>query len=357
MIYWEVTRNCDLTCVHCGSPRETWEPDKELTTKEIIDVFQRLAEKIDFSEFKFFSLTGGEPFVRKDLIEVLSEINSLGFNPITIQTNGNFLATHPEALDKLLDIGVMGLGTNLDGLEETHDSFRNMKGNYANAIKTIKLVAPLKDKIHSTITTVISRKNIAELEVLKEIVRDINPDRWRFAPFDPIGRGSKAKDYFLAPDDYKYLINFVKEERLKFIDDKSQTQVELACGGWLGVELEGKVRPYIWHCIAGVNLLGILYDGSIASCSNISRDFIEGNVRTDDIFDVWQNRYHRFRNFDWKKNGDCIDCDQWDFCQGGPMHKRLLNGTMLNCIFKMYYENKDYNGQTSDEIFEAISGN
>ncbi|MBI4691445.1 MAG: 4Fe-4S cluster-binding domain-containing protein [Nitrospirae bacterium] len=67
MIYWETTRNCDLTCVHCGSPRETWDISKELSTKEIIGVFQRLAEKIDFNEFKFFSLTGGEPFVRKDL--------------------------------------------------------------------------------------------------------------------------------------------------------------------------------------------------------------------------------------------------------------------------------------------------
>lgn len=333
MIYWEVTRNCDITCVHCGSPRETWDSAKELTDNEIIGVFRRLAESIDWSEFKFVSLTGGEPFVRPNLINVLGEVNALGFDPITIQTNGNYPARHPEVIERLLKVGVAGLGTNIDGLPETHDSFRNMKGNFDNACATARLVAPLKDKIHSTITTVVSRKNIHELEGLRDIVREINPNRWRFAPFDPIGRGEKVKEYVLLPEDYRYLIDFAERERLEYIDDKSRTQVELACGGWLGVELEGKVRPYIWHCVAGINLLGILYDGSIASCSNIPRDFIEGNVRTDDILDVWNNRYHRFRNFEWKRTGPCEDCSEWDFCQGGPMHKRLPTGEMLSCIY------------------------
>jgi len=355
MIYWEVTRNCDIACVHCGSPRETWQPDKELTDEEVIGAFRRLAEGIDWKEFKFVSLTGGEPFVRPNLINVLSQINALGFDPITIQTNGNYLAKHPEVISRLLEIGVAGLGTNIDGLPETHDSFRNMKGNFDNAKATIELVVPLKNRIHSTITTVVSKKNIQELEALRDIVRGINPNRWRFAPFDPIGRGEKAKEYVLGPEDYRYLIDFAKRERLEHIDDKSQTQVELACGGWLGIELEGKVRPYIWHCIAGINLLGILYDGSIASCSNIPREFVEGNVRTDDILEVWNNKYQRFRNFEWKKNGECINCDQWNFCQGGPMHKRQTTGHMLNCIYKAIYEDKCYSIPST--ICNCMTGN
>jgi radical SAM protein with 4Fe4S-binding SPASM domain len=334
MIYWEVTRNCDLVCVHCGSPRETWNPEAELSDSEVLRVFRRLAEGIDWSQFKFLSLTGGEPFVRKGILGLLAEIAAMGFEPITIQTNGNYTAKHPETLSQLLEIGVMGLGTNLDGLRDTHDSFRNMKGNYDNAIETIRLIVPLKDRIHSTITTVVSRQNIHELEGLRDVVREINPDRWRLAPFDPIGRGKQAAEYILSDKDYRYLVDFARQERLDYIHDKGQTQVELACGGWLGVELEGRVRPYIWHCVAGINLLGILYDGGIASCSNIPRDFVEGNVRTDDILDIWANRYERYRNFDWKRVSDCVECGQWEFCQGGPMHKRLPDGTMLNCIYK-----------------------
>jgi radical SAM protein with 4Fe4S-binding SPASM domain len=349
MIYWEVTRNCDLTCVHCGSPRETWDSSKELSDTEVIATFHRLAQGIDWSQFKFLSLTGGEPFVRKGLLDLLAEIGQLGFDPITIQTNGNYISKHPEVIDRLLDIGVMGLGTNLDGLRETHDSFRNMKGNYDNAVQTIRMVVPLKDRIHSTITTVVSRENIHELEALRDVVREINPDRWRFAPFDPIGRGQNAVEYLLTPDEYRYLIHFAQLERLHYIHDRGQTQVELACGGWLGMELEGRVRPYVWHCVAGVNLLGILYDGGIASCSNIPRAFVEGNVRTDDILDVWQNRYHKHRTFDWKKVGDCMDCDQWDFCQGGPMHKRLPDGRMLNCLYEALHRGKHYSMLQDDQ--------
>lgn len=357
MIYWEVTRNCDMVCVHCGSPRETWEPEKELTDEEILGVFRRLSEGIRWEEFKFLSLTGGEPFVRPNLINVLTEINNMGFNPITIQTNGNYIAHHPETLEQLLRIGITGMGTNFDGLPETHDSFRNMKGNFENAKTTIEMIAPLKDKIHSTITTVVSRKNIGELVALRKIVREINPNRWRFAPFDPIGRGETATEYFLTPDDYRYLIEFIQKERLEYINDKTMTQVELACGGWLGIELEGKVRPYIWHCIAGVNLLGILYDGSIASCSNIPRDFIEGNVREDDIIEVWEKRYKLYRNRDWMKIQECTECDQWDFCQGGPMHKRLPDGNILNCILKELQEGQPYLNQKIESVYSLKTGN
>jgi radical SAM protein with 4Fe4S-binding SPASM domain len=357
MVYWEVTRNCDMKCIHCGSPSETWESEKELSDGEVLRSFKRLAEGIDWSEFKFLSLTGGEPFVRPNLVNILSELNDLGFNPITIQTNGNYMARHPETLEQLLKINVTGMGTNFDGLPETHDSFRNMPGNFENARKTIELIAPLKDKIHSTITTVVSKKNIHELEALRDIIRKINPNRWRFAPFDPIGRGKIAQEFLLDSDDYKYLLDFVKRERLQYIDDKMQTQVELACGGWLGIDLEGRVRPYIWHCVAGINLLGILYDGSIASCSNIPRDFTEGNVRTDDILDVWKNRFEKYRNREWKKVGDCTDCDQWEYCQGGPMHKRLPDGTMLNCIFLKYSNAKIINSEEVHKFLKVKTGN
>lgn len=357
MIYWEVTRNCDMTCIHCGSPSETWEPSKELSDKEVINVFKRIARGIEWSEFKFVSLTGGEPFVRNNLIDILGEIDALGFNPITIQTNGNYLARHPKALENLFAVGVMGLGTNLDGLKKTHDAFRSMRGNYENAIETIKLLTPHKNRIHSTITTVVTRKNIHELEALRDIVRKINPDRWRFAPFDPIGRGKKARDFWLTPRDYQHLVDFVSRERLAYIDRKNQTQVELACGGWLGIELEGRVRPYIWHCVAGINLIGILYDGSIAACSNIPRDFIEGNVREDDILDAWGNRFKRFRNFEWKQVGNCVDCDQWHFCQGGPMHKRLPDGTMLNCIYKAINDDTEWDGESWEKFGKSQGGN
>lgn len=112
------------------------------------------------------------------------------------------------------------------------------------------------------------------------------------------------------------------------------TMVELGCGGWLGTELEGCVRPFIFHCIAGLNNLGILYDGKLGSCSNISRDFIQGDLRQERIKDVWENRYQPYRDTDWRKTGLCRQCTEWNSCHGGPMHKCLANGTITECIYQ-----------------------
>lgn len=358
MIYWESTRNCDIRCVHCGSPQETWDKDTELSTEEVIKAFKEICDTFDLSEFKFVSITGGEPFVRKDLFEILKGLKEIGYSVITIQTNGNYLAKHSAAIDLLIELNVKGLGTNLDGLKDTHDSFRNLKGSYDNAVKMSSILASAyRDKIHSTISTVVSKKNINELEELSISIRKINPHRWRLMPFDPIGRGSIAREYLLNASDYRVLFDFIAKERLEYIDQKVVTQIEFACGGWLGFELEGRVRPYIWHCVAGINTLGLLYDGGIAGCSNIPRAFVEGNVRADKILDVWNNRYERFRNFEWKKNGDCVDCDQWNYCNGGPMHKRLPDGSMLNCIYKICKTGLSQLEHIDKQIFEVISGN
>jgi radical SAM protein with 4Fe4S-binding SPASM domain len=104
----------------------------------------------------------------------------------------------------------------------------------------------------------------------------------------------------------------------------------------MGTELEGMIRPLVFHCIAGLNNLGILFDGKLASCSNVSREFIEGDLRKERIKTVWENRYIRFRDFEWKRIGECTACDQWDFCHGGPMHKRQGSGEMQECLLWQY---------------------
>lgn len=357
IIYLEITRNCDMSCIHCGSPSETWEKEKELSTHEVINVFKEIAVDFDLSKFKFVCITGGEPFVRKDLLYLLESISNLGFEPITIQTNGNALARDPELIEKLIERGVRGIGTNIDGLEYKHDEFRNRKGHYRSSILATKHALERRDLIHTTVSTVITRKNIGELEELNRVIRILNPHRWRLIFLDPIGRGAFAKEYLLSPEEVKNVINFIQKQRLMYIDRKDLTQIELGCGGWLGCEIEGKVRPYIYHCVAGINTLGILYDGGIAACSNIPRAFIEGNIRTDKILEVWNKRYSKFREYDWKRIGDCVNCSEWEYCHGGPMHKRLPNGEMLDCLYKIIKEGKDYRREIPQEAYNTLTGN
>ncbi|MGA2916599.1 MAG: radical SAM protein [Sedimentisphaerales bacterium] len=336
IISWEATRQCDMNCVHCGSPSEEVNLGDELTTEEVIAAFQQIAADFDMSQFRHINITGGEPFVRKDLISILKEISSIPFyRNIDIQTNGLFIHDNPVILKELKKYGVTGVGISIDGMEKTHDSFRRMAGSFFKTVKAAKLA--VENGYVVTVSTVAHAKNVVELPELLDIVKsEIRPRVFRVMTIDPLGRTGVESEYLLSPDNVKEVIDFLKLEyqnSCKAYGDSSTTMVELGCGGWLGKELEGTFRPLIFHCIAGINNLGILFDGKLASCSNISRDFIEGDLRKDRIKNVWENRYRKYRELEWKKTGFCKTCDQWSFCHGGPMHRRDLYEYVGLCIF------------------------
>lgn len=359
IISWEATRACNLNCVHCGSPLETWIRQDELTTEEVIGTFSQIAGDFDLINFHHINITGGEPFIRKDLIEILRQISKIPqYRNIAIQTNGIYLFENPQVLEELKKYGVTGLGVSIDGLRETHDSFRRKNGCFDKAIEVAK--KGVEAGLVVTVSTVAHAKNIDEIPQLYKEVKQFHPRYFRVMTIDPIGRAEINNDYLLSPKQTKQIIAFLKqkhEENFRGYADPKTTIVELGCGGWLSTELEGRVRPYIFHCIAGINNLGILYDGKLASCSNISREFIEGDLRKERIKDIWEIKYKQFREREWLKKGDCKECSEWDYCHGGPLHKRLGDGTMLGCLHQTISNDKDYRACLPKKVFKTIAGN
>jgi len=359
IISWEATRACNLNCVHCGSPRETWVRKNELSTEEVIGAFYQIAKDFDLSKFHHINITGGEPFVRKDLIDILKQISKVPqYRNIAIQTNGIYIYENPQVLEELRQYGVTGIGVSIDGLRETHDSFRRKKGCFDKAMEAAR--RGVEAGLVVTVSTVAHAKNIEEIPKLYEEVKQFHPRFFRVMIIDPIGRAELNNEYLLSPEQTRQVIDFLKqkhEENFENYADPKTTIVELGCGGWLSTKLEGRVRPYIFHCIAGINNLGILYDGKLASCSNISREFIEGDLREERIKDVWERRYQKFREREWLKTGDCKNCSEWDYCHGGPMHKRLGDGTMLDCLYQTLFNGKDYRACLPKKAFTTKAGN
>ncbi len=324
IITWEATRRCNLCCVHCGSPAEDVDLGAELTADEVVGAFEQIAADFDMGQFRHVNVTGGEPFVRSDLLDILRRISrNPHFRNTDIQTNGIVLADHPELFDELRHVGVTGLGISIDGLEATHDAFRRIPGGFAKSFEAARL--SVEHGYVTTVSVVAHAKNVDEIPALFELARrEIRPRVFRIMTIDPIGRMDFDSQYMLSPEQTRQVIDFLKAEYGRSCPtyaDPSTTMVELGCGGWLGRDLEGLVRPFIWHCIAGINNLGILYDGKLGSCSNISREFIEGDLHTERIKDVWDTRYERYRDREWMKTDTCADCAEWPYCHGGPMHK------------------------------------
>ncbi len=345
IISWESTRRCNLNCLHCGSPSEEVDVEEELSTDEIIKAFNQIAEEFDMSQFRHINITGGEPFVRKDLLTILESISkNPHYRNIDIQTNGVVLAKNPALFEQLKQYGVTGIGISIDGIKDTHDNFRGKPGSYDLAFDAAK--SAVDNGLTVTVSTVANSTNISEIPRLYEIVRsEIKPRIFRIMTLDPIGRASNNQ-YMLSPEQTQEVMGFLLNEytaNCHNYHDPNTTMVELGCGGWLGKELEGLVRPFIFHCVAGINNIGILYDGKLAACSNIPREFgFEGDIRKDNIRYVWDNKYGRHRDFAWKKKGECKTCEEWDYCHGGPMHKRQSDGCMTDCLFQTIAKGLDY---------------
>lgn len=334
IISWEATRRCNMNCVHCGSPSEEVDLEEELSSDEVVAAFEQIVTDFDMSQFRHINITGGEPFVRDDLIHILRSISMhQPFRNIDIQTNGIFIANNTDILDELRHVGVTGLGISIDGLENTHDTFRGQLGGFTKAVEAAK--TSVERGYIVTVSVVAHAKNIDEIpELFSFVKREIKPRVFRIMTIDPIGRTDFDSEYLLSPLQTRTVINFLREEYAKSCAtyaDPNSTIVELGCGGWLGKELEGTLRPFIFHCIAGITNLGILYDGKLASCSNISRDYIEGDLRLEKILDVWNNNYQRYRDLNWKKIGSCMKCSEWEYCHGGPMH---IQSTEFKCLYE-----------------------
>jgi radical SAM protein with 4Fe4S-binding SPASM domain len=342
IVLWEATRLCNLRCIHCGTPADHIDRKSELSKEEVLQVFAQIRDDFDIRTIKYVSITGGEPTSREDLLEIIPEIVKMGFTEIAMHSNGHKISEVPGYLDALVSAGIRGIGINLDGLEDTHNKIRNHRNSFNIAKKASSMIIQHGGVADTMISTVVTKENLNELEKLRDIIFELNPYRWRLIPLEPIGRVmQQMQDSILDNESMDRLVEFVLETRAMAEENTILPKAELACGQWYGKELEGMVRPYIWHCIAGINTLGILYNGNIAACTNINPDIFEGNVRTDRIRDVWDNRYKRFRQFEWKRNGECVDCDDWDLCHGGDMHRRLPDGTMIGKCYYRWIEKRD----------------
>jgi radical SAM protein with 4Fe4S-binding SPASM domain len=139
---------------------------------------------------------------------------------------------------------------------------------------------------------------------------------WRLDMVFPKGRAASNPDLFLSDAQYVEMLAFIRTTR-----ESGAIRVSCGCDGYLG-GLEGKVRDAPFFCRAGINIGSVLCDGSISACPSLRADYIQGNIRTDDFLDVWNNRFQIMRDRSWARTGPCADCGDWKYCHGNGLHLR-----------------------------------
>ncbi|HEY3244121.1 MAG TPA: radical SAM protein [Phycisphaerae bacterium] len=274
-----VTSKCDAKCGTCFY-WQSLNTKGDLTLEELT-TFSRSAPK-----FNSLWLSGGEPLLRKDLLEVLRLfVGNNDVRMINIPTNGMHAERVLPLVEKLLgqfERLMVWCNVSLDGLEATHDRVRGVKGNYRRAVEGMKLLQPLRSqwggRFRLNVNTVICRDNVDEIMPLAErAVSEFDLD----GHFFQVIRGTAMDEGLLnVPQDrlreiYKQVVPLQDHYARRYVQSPSRLKRSVARLAYLGtLTFEHHVqfaniterREWPMPCTAGATSLVIDHDGGIRAC-------------------------------------------------------------------------------------------
>ena len=310
-LFWECTSRCNFRCRHCGSDCGMAAQEKDMPLEDFLATVDTIPVQERPAHFSVV-LTGGEPLLRPDILEIGRELRSRGL--LWGMVSNGWLYDDAMHL-KLMDAGMGAVTVSLDGLEASHEWMRGISGSYRRALRAIEAFAR-DPRLRADVVTCVNKRNIAELPRMHSILSGLGLKQWRFFTVIPIGRAAHEPDMQLSRAEFVSLLDFIRQHR----EEGGPMKLTFSCEGYLG-PYEQKVRDTRYFCHAGVNIASVLIDGRICACPNIDRDrFTQGNIYQDSLWEVWQTRFEPFRDRSWAQTGLCKKCKQWRNCLGNGMH-------------------------------------
>lgn len=311
---WEITLACDLACRHCGSRAGRGRPD-ELSTEECLDLVDQMAEL----GVREVSLIGGEAYLREDWIEILRRIRS--HDMMALFTTGGRGLTK-ERCRAAAEAGLQSTSVSVDGVEETHDRLRGVKGSWRSAFEAFDNLREAGVKVSAN--TQINRLSMPEMPAILESIIEAGVHSWQIQLTVAMGRAADEPEVLLQPYDLLELFPMLAELKARC----TEAGVRVWPGNNLGYfgpyesVLRGTMpRGHMASCGAGRATLGIEADGAIKGCPSLPTDrWTGGNIRDESLRDIWERteplRYTRDRTVDdlW---GYCGDCYYADVCRAG----------------------------------------
>jgi len=331
-IAWEITRRCNLKCVHCRSSSEldiAGHPDFSFDeAKRIIDDIVSYASPV-------MVLSGGEPLLRADVFDIAKYGGSKGLR-MCLATNGTLVT--PEICTKIKDADIKMVSLSLDGAKaETHDNFRNQEGAFDGTMNAIKLFN--EHGIPFLINSSFTVRNREEIPDIYRLVKKLGATAWYMFMIVPTGRGEdimeelipekvydeilewhyeteKNEDELLmrptcAPHYYRIVRQKAKEENSSF----KRRNLKFSTGGSKG-------------CLAGQLICLIDVDENILPCSYFPK--AAGNLKEQSFKEVWEDSslFHEMRDFKGYKD-NCGSCEYVNVCGGCRARAYAMTGDYL----------------------------
>lgn len=309
----EVTNGCNLRCVYCSHFESAGDVDGDLSLGEWLTFF----EELNRCAVPRVSLTGGEPFFRKDLKELILGIvrNRMRFK---ILSNGT-LITDEMAAFLASTRRCEGVQVSIDGsVPTTHDAFRG-EGNFKRAVEGIQCLQ--RNRVPVQVRVTIHRKNVEDLEnIARLLLEEIGLPSFSTGSASHMGLCRKnAEQVQLATEERSLAMETLLRLTRRYngrISASAGSLAEARIWGAMGrARREGKESlpgtGFLTGCNGAMSKMGVRADGVLVPCYQISHLEL-GRVNRDDLREVWQG-HPILKEMRQRRN---IPLNSFEFCRG-----------------------------------------
>ncbi|ABZ84525.1 elongator protein 3/miab/nifb, putative [Heliomicrobium modesticaldum Ice1] len=209
VVAWNVSRTCNLHCIHCYSDSDEIEYPGELTTKEAIRFIDDLA---DFN-VPVLLLSGGEPLMRPDIFDLVAHATKRNIR-VTFSTNGTLIT--PDVAKEIKKYGVGYVGISLDGIGENNDKFRGKKGAFEDALAGIRNCLAIGQRVGLRFT--INRHNFNDIENIFNLIEEEKIPRVCFYHLVYSGRGSNMTEEDVSHAESRAFMDLLMEKAVDFFN-------------------------------------------------------------------------------------------------------------------------------------------
>jgi radical SAM protein with 4Fe4S-binding SPASM domain len=208
LIFWEVTKGCNLRCIHCRATATELSSPTDLSTRIALGIIDQIAAAAN----PILVLSGGEPLYRSDIFQLARYATYKNLR-VALATNGTLVTKDVARI--IVDSGVKRVSISLDGADAaTHDTFRGIPGAFDAAVHGLRNLKTLGMSVQINMT--IARHNAHQLPEVLQLARNLGADALHTFLLVPVGCGVDiAEEQMVPTDEYECMLNWFYDQSLE----------------------------------------------------------------------------------------------------------------------------------------------
>jgi radical SAM protein with 4Fe4S-binding SPASM domain len=371
LVFWEVTKGCNLRCIHCRATATELSSSLDLPTTKALNIIKQISQL----SLPILVLSGGEPLFRVDIFELARYARECGLR-VALATNGTLV--NKEVARKIVDAGVRRVSISLDGADAaTHDAFRGIPGAFEGALAGLRNLKELGMSVQINMT--IARHNAQQLPAVLEMVRRLGADALHTFLLVPVGCGVDiAAEQMVPAEEYERILNwfydraqeggielkatcaphYFRVARQRRAAERRAASLAPPISGGNGdaigateMTLPGStgigLHPHAGHsdgmqavtkgCLAGTGVCFISHQGEVYPCGYLP--VLAGNLNQQSFAEIWENArvFEQLRDTGNLK-GKCGYCEFRNICMGCRARAFAATGDYLDeepfCVYQ-----------------------